>query len=277
MSLKFSVLMSIYAKENPLFFNRAMLSIWDGQELKPDEILIVQEGNVTEELRSLIINWKNKLGDIIKVFFVEERLGLAKSLAVGVEIASYELVARMDADDISLPSRFKRQIAFLKHNPNVDVCGTWICEFCKDEDKIISYKKMPTSFKRLKNYSKYRTPLNHPSVMFKKQAVLSVGNYKDDFLCEDWFLWNRMLLAGFTMANIPEYLVKMCNLNMIERRLKLNSSYSGIIRFNFYFFKRGYYSLVIFLISTFVQCLVWSIPKFILKLLYKHILRNTKL
>ena len=138
---KFSVLMSIYHKEKSEYFNRAMLSIWDEQTVKPDEIVLVQDGKLTDDLYIVISEWKNKLGDILKVIPLEQNVGLGGALNEGIKHCSYELIARMDTDDIALPDRFEKQLKVFE-NSDIDICSGWISEFDSDENEIILNNKI---------------------------------------------------------------------------------------------------------------------------------------
>lgn len=169
--------MSIYYKENANYFNRAMVSIWDEQILKPNEIVLVLDGKLTEELMQAIFKWKNKLNEIMKIVPLENNMGLGDALNVGLKECTNELVARMDTDDISLPTRFLEQIEIFNKN-NIDLCSSWIDEFDNDENKIISSRKVPEYNEDIIKFSKMRNPINHPAVMFKKQSVIDAGNYK---------------------------------------------------------------------------------------------------
>ena len=140
--MKFSVLMSIYNKEKPEYFNRAMQSIWDEQTVKPDEIVLVQDGKLTDELYNSIEQWKEKLKKIFKTIPLEVNVGLGDALNIGIKHCNFELIARMDTDDISLPNRFEKQLKVFE-NKNIDICSTWVSEFEDDENKIISYRKLP--------------------------------------------------------------------------------------------------------------------------------------
>jgi glycosyltransferase involved in cell wall biosynthesis len=105
--MSLSVLMSVYYKENPEYLQQALESIWDAQTLKPDEIVLVEDGPLTTELYSILTNWKNKLDKILKRVPLEKNEGLTKALNMGIEHCSGEFIARMDSDDISCPNRFE--------------------------------------------------------------------------------------------------------------------------------------------------------------------------
>ncbi len=204
----FSVLMSIYYKEKPEYFERAMISIWDEQSIKPSEIVLVEDGPLTRELYDVVKKWKNKLGEKLKIVSLEQNIGLGGALNEGLKYCSCELVARMDTDDISIPDRFKKQLKVFE-NMNVDVCGGWISEFDKDENKIISYRKVPEFQNEIIKFAKKRNPLNHVSVMFKRSSVEKVGGYKKMMWSQDYHLWCRMILNGAKFYNLQEPLVKV--------------------------------------------------------------------
>lgn len=195
-----------------------MQSIWDKQTIKPNEIVLVEDGALTTELDAAIALWKKQLGDTLKIVSLNENRGLGDALNIGLQHCTYELVARMDTDDISTAKRFEKQLEILK-NPSIDICSAWISEFEHDENLIQSYRKLPELHRDLVVFSKKRNPLNHPAVMYKKSAVLKAGGYKKMMLFEDYYLWARMLMAGATFYNIQEVLVNMRAGNaQMERR-----------------------------------------------------------
>ena len=202
---KFSVLMSVYSREKPQNLKECFESIYDKQTLKPNEIVLVEDGPLTEELYTEIDIWKDKLKDILKIKRLEENSGLGEALKQGLLECSYEWVARMDTDDIAYPERFKKQIEYIKKNSDIDVLGTFMTEFIDEITNKICVKDAPIS--NIDNYIKYRDPVNHPSVILRKSKVLEAGNYQEIFLNEDTYLWARMIAKGAKFANIPEPLV----------------------------------------------------------------------
>lgn len=211
--------MSVYKKEDAEFFNRAMQSIWDDQTKKPDEIIIIRDGPLTLALDNIMQFWQERLGGILRQVYLEKNGGLGNALRLGVEECTYELIARMDTDDISLPHRFERQVEFLKKNLDVDVVGSFVSEFEGHESNIYAYRRLPLTSDELIKFSKSRCPLNHVSVMFKKSKVIAAGNYGHQYFSQDYFLWSRLLMNGAKFANIPEVLVNVrAGTEMIRRR-----------------------------------------------------------
>lgn len=206
--MKFSVLMSIYLKESPAFFNEAMQSIWDEQSVKPNEIVLVKDGKLTNNLDTIIAVWQKKLGTVLQVIELKENVGLGKALNIGIDACRYELIARMDTDDIADRNRFKKQLNIFKEK-EIDSCGSWINEFSYYKLQISGTRKVPELHHDILNFAKKRNPMNHPSVMYKKQAVQNAKSYQEMLWFEDYYLWVHMLQNGATFYNIQESLVDM--------------------------------------------------------------------
>ncbi len=207
-NLKFSILMSIYYKESPTYFDRAMQSLWDEQTVKPDEIILVEDGALTDELYQSIGKWQDKLGDVLKIVSLEDNVGVGRAKNIGIKKCTNELIAVMDTDDVSLPNRFEKQLDVFK-NKNIDVCGAWIDEFVSDEEKLISSRKVPEQQQEIVRFAKSRSPVNHVTAMYKKKTVLNAGNYAEYRTSEDYNLWVKMILTGAKFYNIQESLVNV--------------------------------------------------------------------
>lgn len=203
--IKFSVLISIYYKEKPEFFRKAFQSIYHNQTLKPSEIVLVQDGPLTNELNSEVDKFKQELGDVLKIIKLEKNIRLGNALRIGIKECSNDYVARMDTDDISDKFRFEKQMKYLLENPDIDVLGTDMYEFQDEVSNIVSLKKSPTS--NFKEYMKLRDPVNHATVIFKKKSVIDSGNYIELLYNEDTYLWARMLAQGYCFQNLSEPLL----------------------------------------------------------------------
>ena len=270
--MKFSVLMSIYYKEKPEYFNRCMQSIWNEQSLKPNEIILVQDGQLIPELYVMIDNWKQKLGDIFKTIPLEKNVGLGDALNIGLQECIYEIVARMDTDDIAMPDRFEKQLKVFEDG-NIDVCSSWVSEFDNDEQEVISYRKLPENHSDIVDFAKKRNPLNHPAIMYKKSIVLRAGGYKKMMWFEDYYLWVRMTLKGAKFYNIQEPLVNMrAGYGQLERRSGLNYI-KAEMRFLHTIRKEGFLNSYEFVRNVIVRLIARAMPKKVLKVIYKR-LRN---
>lgn len=204
----FSVAMSVYYKDNAVFFDRALQSITERQTIKPTEIVLVCDGPLNEQLDAVIDKYRKQY-PIFKILRFKDNRGLGNALKLAIENTSNEIVARMDSDDISVPDRFEQQLKFFSNHSEVDIVGGNITEFIGDETNIVGKRIVPTKDSEIKEYMKTRCAFNHVSVMYKKSAVQSAGGYLDWFWNEDYYLWIRMQLNNAVFANTGTVLVNV--------------------------------------------------------------------
>lgn len=215
-TMPFSVAMSVYKNDNAEFFDLALKSITDNQTVKPDEIVLIVDGSVSEDINAVIEKYSRKYN--LNVIRFDENKGLGIALRTAVENSSNELIARMDSDDIAVPDRFEQQLKFFENEPMLDIVGGDITEFIEREDNIIGKRDVPTDDLKIKEYMKKRCAFNHVTVMYKKSAVLKVGNYIDWFWNEDYYLWIRMQEANNRFANTGTVLVNVRAGNEMYKR-----------------------------------------------------------
>ena len=209
MNLQFSVITSVYKNDKPEFIRVALDSMLKEQTVKPDEIVLVQDGPVPYETSRLLIEYLDKYGEKINIIKLEENKGLGNALMLGVKYAKYDIVARMDSDDICISDRFEKQLAYLDAHPECDIVGGQITEFIDTPGNIVGKRNVPCDNDAIYHYMRSRCALNHPTVMFRKKAVLDAGNYQDWFWNEDYYMWIRMMERGCVFANLPDVLVNM--------------------------------------------------------------------
>lgn len=213
---KFSVSMCVYGKDNPEWFKTAVESILN-QTREPDEVVLVVDGPVPDELDAVITRFEKN--SIFKVIRLPENKGHGEARRVGLNNCSCELVALMDADDISAADRFEKQIEMFESDPELTIVGGNITEFVGDPDNIVEARVVETEDSAIKADMKKRCPMNQVTVMFKKSRVDSVGGYIDWYCEEDTFLWLRLFLDGAKFANLPDYLVNVrVGKEMYQRR-----------------------------------------------------------
>lgn len=200
--------MSVYRNDNPDHFREAIASISTHQTLKPDEIILVVDGPVPQYLSETIHEVKNS-DRSIKVIWLKENVGLGNALRTGLEHTTFDIVARMDSDDISMSDRFEKQMRIMMSEIQPAILGAQISEFINDPDNIVGHRCVPVSDRELKTYLKSRCPFNHMSVMFRKNAVMRVGSYIDWHFNEDYFLWIRLAKERYLFANSPDTLVNV--------------------------------------------------------------------
>ena len=222
--MDYSILMSVYIKDNPSYLKIAIESMLN-QTVKSNDFIIVCDGPLTSDLNRILDQYSTN--QAIKIIRKEKNTGLGNSLNIGLSHCKYNFVARMDSDDFSLPERCEKQLAILKKE-DFDIVGSAVDEYDINMKTLLSRRIPPQNHVDIVNFSKSRSPFNHPSVMFRKDAILEVGNYQSFRLHEDYYLWIRLLKNGFKGYNIQESLLKMrTDIDMILRRGGYNYYKSG--------------------------------------------------
>lgn len=270
--MKFSVLLSVYYKENPRFLNESLNSIIN-QTIKPNEIILIKDGPLSYELNNVIENFKNNYSKLFTIIKLKENEGLGKALSIGVRNCKYDLVARMDTDDIAKENRFEKQLKVFKNNQQLDIVGSWVDEFENDVNNIISKRKVPETHDQILKFSKKRNPFNHPSVMFKKKSVLKAKNYIDFYLNEDYYLWLRMLNMGFHAYNIQESLLYFrVDKDTFKRRGGLKYALQDIKLQN-KLIKINFINKYEYIRNILTKPIVRILPNFLREYIYKNLLR----
>ncbi len=266
--------MSLYGKEHPDYLRKSLNSVIN-QTLLPDEIILVEDGPLTHDLYRVLDEYETKC-PLFKRVPLPVNAGLGNALDEGLKHCSYDLVARMDTDDICYPERFEKQIQFMTDNPQVDISSAWLSEFHTDPSNIISLKKVPQSHAEISQYIKSRNPLNHPCVIFRKKAVESSGGYQHFPLFEDWYLWARMIVKGAKFANLQEPLLYFrTSPEMYKRRGGIRYAKDSA-RFQWTLHKIGLISSSKAIKSSLMRGIVYIMPNYVRKLIYSKILRTIK-
>lgn len=208
MTAPFSVLMSVYVKERPEFLRESLASVAASSVL-PAEVVLVEDGPITEALRAVIDAARDTL-NIVSVPLARN-VGLPGALNAGLAACQHELVARFDTDDLCVPERFEKQLVFMANHPEVAALGTAIQEFDLATGEKLGLRAPPPDHAELVRYARLSSPLNHPSVMFRRSAVLAAGAYPAHMTVafEDYALWVNLVLAGHQLASLPQVLVYM--------------------------------------------------------------------
>ena len=205
--MKCSVLMSVYKNDNPEFLKTALESIYENQTRKPDEIVVVFDGKLTDKLYEVLEKFKEDKTDIVFYYPQEVNRGLGEALRIGAEKCTGDYIFRMDSDDISVPERFEKQIAYIEQHPEIDVLGTDIAEFNVSPDEEMRFRICPQKHDDIVKMGKKRNPMNHVSVCMKRSALKKCGGYETLLLLEDYYLWLKMIASGCKLENMHEALV----------------------------------------------------------------------
>lgn len=265
---KYSVLMSLYKKEKPEYLRLALDSMLN-QSVAPDEIILVEDGPLTDGLYAVLDEYP-----ILRRVKNETNLGLGLALNVGLKECRNELVARMDTDDCSKPARCAKQLARFAEKPYLAIVGSHIDEFVGDTSNVISQRIVPTTSEEIYNFAKKRSAFNHPAVMYSKTAVLANNGYADLKRNQDVDLFGRMQFEGYKAENIDEALLWFRSSDELAKRRKSwqnTWSYIATIR---KFWKMGYSGFTDYVMVAVAQTGMYLMPVKVQNFIYKKFLRK---
>lgn len=269
----YSVLMSIYKKENPAFLIQSLDSVLN-QTVFPSEIVMVKDGLLTRELEAVLEEYDSKFPGLFNFVSYDINHGLGYALHQGMLACSNEIVARMDTDDVARPDRMEKQLVAIESG--LDMVGSDVIEFVTSPDNPVAINDLPKGIDAIRSYSRRRNPFRHPPMTFRKSKVIEAGNYSSQFLYfEDWDLFNRMLACGCQADNLSEPLVAMrVSDDFYSRRggvqyLKYAKAFKRAQLERGYFTKRDY------ICSYLPHAIVCLMPNSIRALIYRVILRRS--
>lgn len=264
MANPYSVLMSVYAGENAVNLRQSIESIMS-QDFPASEFVLVIDGPIGAPLEEVINSYPS-----IKTVRLTENVGLGAALNEGLKNVSYDIVARMDSDDIATPSRMGKE--YSKIREGLDIVSAPVFEFEGNISYITGKRDIPKTQEEIIEYSKKRNPFNHPCVMFRKSAVIAAGGYRSDYpLFEDYDLWIRMLRNGAHCANIDEPLLYMrTDEGMYLRRggtdyARIMLSFHKMLMTTGWTSKKDYYT------GAIPHAIVCAMPEFIRRGVYRKL------
>lgn len=264
--------MSVYAKDKPGYLELAIDSMLR-QTIPPEQFVIVVDGVVPDEIGKVIVEHEKDKA-LFTVLWLKENKGLANALNKGLKVCRNEFVARMDADDISLPNRCKKELEYFEKNKDLVICGCNINEFYEDISNIKASRIVPAEYKSIMKFMRKRQPFNHPTVMYKKSCVLDCGGYSLLRRKEDFDLFSRMLKKGYYALNIDEslYLYRV-NENNYKRRKSWINTKSAIYVYTLHFKRKGC-TLIDFFIICGAEILFFIMPVRVVKIISDNLLRE---
>lgn len=261
--MHFSVLMSVYHAEKPEFLRQALQSLAD-QTVKASEIVLVEDGPIPMSLSAVIDEFRALL-PLVSVK-LKTNQGLAVALNEGLKHCRYDLVARMDSDDISLPQRFERQLRFMTDNPDIAASSAAVDEF-DETGTVFSCRILPLTHDQLVRFAKTRSPLSHAVAIFRKTAVDAVGGYPGFTRSQDVALWSLLIVNGYKLANLPDklFLVRAGAAFMTRNGLHSFKHEYAVIRYQH---KIGFLSAWDFCKNIAIRFILAVLPATIKKTLY---------
>ncbi|WP_130860462.1 glycosyltransferase [Gracilibacillus phocaeensis] len=201
MSQNITVLMSVYNDEK--YLAESIESVLN-QTFEDFEFLIIDDAS-TDNTSKIIADYE-KRDSRIRVISNKENKGLSYNLAEGINIAKTELIARMDADDISKVNRLEKQYNYIKENTDTDIVGSFVTDINEDGQEL-ELRKVPVTHEEIAKLI-WTCPFIHPTVLFKKEAIQKAGSYDRKLRRrQDYDLWFRCQEIGLRFANLSESLL----------------------------------------------------------------------
>lgn len=270
---KYSVLMSVYAKEQPEWLRDAVHSMLN-QTIPPSEFVLVEDGPLTDGLLRVVSELESANPGLFKIVSYPTNQGLGYALREGVAACTMPIIARMDSDDLAQPYRMEVQLSLMEEH-GLDMVGSQVIEFIKSPDEHVALTDLPETHESIVAYSKRRNPFRHPPMTFRRKMVLAAGSYSSEFLYfEDWDLFNRMLNMGCKSANVHEPLVSMrVSANFYARRGGIEYLRHAV-HFKFALLKSHYFTVFDFFASLLPQVAVCLMPNALRSCIYKRLLRK---
>lgn len=270
MTRDFSVLISIYRKENPKWFREALDSVFS-QTVQPTEIVLVEDGPLTPELYAVIDEYCKKY-PIFNIVKNETNLGLGLALRNGVNACSNEFIARMDTDDLLPTDRFEKQLK--KIDEGYDVVSCMSMAFQDTIDNVNAVKKRPEFHDDIVKLAHKRSPVCHAACFMRKSKVLEAGNYVHRQYYEDYNLWVRMILAGSKFYNIQEVLYYV---RTDERQVQRRGGMAYLkkeLKYLYEFYTLGFYSKKDLIVNSLIRIVArltpTSIRSKVFKIIWNH-------
>ena len=271
--MRYSVLMSVYKKDSAEFLRDSLMSMIN-QTIRPTDIVVVKAGPITDNLQKVIDDLNDIYKSIITEVAIESNVGLGMALNAGIPFCKEAIIARMDSDDISEPSRCEKQLLEFEKNPKLDIIGTCVKEFQESTSNVISIRRVPTTNEGIYEFARIRDPFNHPTVMYKKSILEEVGGYSDLRKNQDSDLWVKLLLKGCICQNLSEPLLFFRFDEGTYRKRKSWENTKLLIKVRYKAFSSGLSSMSDFSKVVLAQLLVFLSPIALQRLIYKRILRK---
>lgn len=272
--MNYSVLMSVYKKEEPEYLKASIESILN-QTILPDQFIIIKDGPLTEKLDEVIAQAEKANPNLIDIICNEINIGLGPSLAKGVLASKNELIARMDSDDYSAPERCERLLRLFEQDNDLGIAGCYESEFIDSIENVVAIHKVPETDEEIRKFMRRRCAILHPTVVFKKSEVIRSGNYRSVHLYEDYDLFARMILEhnvkGYNIQE-PLYHIRVSN-DFFKRRGGFRYA-KTVLKFKWGMFRKGYMSIGDFCISGLGQALVSIMPNKLRESFYMMFLRK---
>lgn len=269
----YSVLMSVYHKADPTFFDAALDSLVN-QTVQSDDIVVVCDGPLTAELDTVLERYQEQYPAIFHIVRLEQNVGIGEAANAGLSHCKNDLIAKMDADDIAVPQRCAWQLERFAQCPELTVLGGYISEFDQDPDQPDTIREVPLTNDAIRTFGRRRQSFNNQTVMYRRSAVLQVGGYSKMRRSEDFDLYARLLYAGYYCENLSQVLVQVrVDQSALTRRAS-PGTLKGCIDSRWRSYKMGYASLWDVIVCVSGELLITLCPARVQRWIYGRFLRK---
>lgn len=271
----YSVLMSVHRKANPTHFDEALKSMVT-QTVLTNDFVVVCDGPLTTELEEILECYQQQYPDIFHIVQLKANVGIGKATNIGLQYCKNDLVAKMDADDISVSNRCEMQLKRFTQCPELTVLGGYIEEFNQDPQHPFAVRSVPLSDRNIREFAHRRQPFNNMTVMYRREAVAQVGGYQNLRRCEDFDLYIRLLHAGYYCENLDQVLVwARVDGDAFVRRGSLDTL-KGCVLSRWRSYRLGCASILDVCVCVGGELVMLLSPPFVRRFIYRYFLRNPK-
>ena len=270
---KYSFLMSLYIKTDTEEFKISIDSILN-QTVPCDEIVLVEDGKISDELQNAINEYMEKYPGLFNIVVFEQNQGLGPALNAGVLACKNEIIARLDSDDFTIPTRMEKVLAKFEEDPELGMVGGNVTEFIGEFKNIVSLVVLPETNEEIIKFAKKRNPFRASAWNFKKSLCLKAGNFRTYHLVEDYDMFVRMIRAGGKSYNIQEYLSYMRTGEDFYKRRGGLKYLKSIRKFKKELRTTGFINMRQYLKTVLPHDIVCLMPNFLREFVYKKFLRK---
>lgn len=270
---KYSVLMSVYKKTTPSELVRSIESMLQ-QTVKPAEIVIVEDGPITNEVSRVLSEYEAAYPGLFKIGGYTEGKGLWYALRYGMNACTFELIARMDSDDYAHPDRIERELRAFADDPSLGCVGTNVVEFEGDPDNPVALVELPSVHEEIIRFGRRRCPYRHSTLLYRKSAVVDAGGYQEMPLFEDYDLFLRMARSGVKFRNINEPLMYMATDNDFFMRRGQPDYLRKMLRFRRECLRRGDIRIWDYIVVSVPHIITILAPNRVRRFIYQSFLRK---
>lgn len=269
----YSVLMTVYEKEEPKYFQQAIDSMVS-QTVVTNDFVIVCDGPLTKDLDQVIAEFVHKYPKLFQIIRLEKNVGIGAATNKGLQYCKNDLIAKMDADDVANLRRCELQLNMFSDYPQLAVLGGYLAEFECDSRKPYAIREIPLKNEDIRKFARRRQPFNNVTVMYRKTAVLKVGGYRPMERNEDFDLYVRLLHAGYYAMNLSEILTYARTDKTAMMRRASWQTLKGCAKSRWNSMRIGYCSILDFLVCVVGQFAVWICPVHVQEWIYQKFLRK---